>query len=243
MGRGREKIKRPLPGDIFGFLTVIRVEDERQNANVVVLCRCECGEDTKVGRALLLKGKRKSCGCKEAPWGNPLLYKSRWVGHIKQTKQEKAARRKKVHGRRRGVYDTKSRHRQAWRHMISRCHNPAAKDWKWYGAKGIRVCERWHNYDAFREDMGHRPPGMTLERIDNNGDYEPGNCRWATRAEQMRNRSNTLRVANGDKMLSASDVADISGIPQNVVGSRIKLGWAYDRIISTPHKPRKAQPQ
>jgi hypothetical protein len=72
--------------------------------------------------------------------------------------------------------------------MMNRCTNPKRKDFKYYGARGISVCERWHSFDHFLADMGERPIGLELDRIDNDGNYEPGNCRWTTRSEQIRNR-------------------------------------------------------
>lgn len=81
---------------------------------------------------------------------------------------------------------------QAWGAMMHRCYNPHNKRWKDYGGRGIRVCERWHKFESFRDDMGPHPgKGWTLDRIDNNGDYEPSNCQWSTQTEQQRNRSIT----------------------------------------------------
>lgn len=83
-----------------------------------------------------------------------------------------------------------------WQNMLKRCTNPNRRDYRWYGGRGIRVCERWWTFTNFLSDMGEQPPGLTLERNHNDRDYSPENCRWATRAEQRRNQRNSNQYSS-----------------------------------------------
>lgn len=110
---------------------------------------------------------------------------------ISAAARERMAEERTTHGhaRRRAEGRTSSRTYYVWAAMIQRCTNPNSKDWYLYGGRGIAVCERWRgSFASFLEDMGEKPDGLTLERIDTNGNYEPGNCKWATWLEQSANR-------------------------------------------------------
>lgn len=125
-----------------------------------------------------------------------------------------------------------------WSQMLGRCHSEAHKDYPNYGARGITVCNRWRaSFLAFLADMGERPAGMTIDRIDNNGHYEPGNCRWAAPKTQARNRrSNTLIEWNG-KSRPIADWADELGINRKALEMRLR-SMPVDEALSRPYTPR-----
>jgi hypothetical protein len=122
-----------------------------------------------------------------------------------------------------------------WLSMKQRCLNPRNKDYPYYGGRGITVCDRWLVYKNFRDDMGQPPfKGAMLEREENNGNYEPGNCRWATRLEQARNRrDNKAVVYGGHYFHTLKQAAEFVGIDYGRVKARINnLGWSVERALS-----------
>lgn len=122
----------------------------------------------------------------------------------------------------------------SWDAMIQRCNNPKHPKYASYGARGIRVCERWLDFKVFLEDMGQKPNGLSLDRIDNDGHYEPGNCRWATRKQQQNNRRNTVYVETTKGRLSLAEVAQESGMTIKGIAGRIKRGWTGDALLLPP---------
>lgn len=123
---------------------------------------------------------------------------------------------------------------KTWKRMRERCSNPNHMNWMKYGGRGIRVCERWDDFSAFFADMGEPPENTTLERIDNNGNYEPGNCRWATRTEQARNRSSNRRLAFRGETLCMAEWSERLGIPYATIQDRIAAGWSVDDALGRP---------
>lgn len=157
-----------LSGLRFGGLIALRAERVPGNRKTFWLFQCDCGTQKIIRADGVIGGAVVSCGC---------------IGAQKRAQGFRKSRR--AHGM------IKTREYYSWAAMIQRCTNEANHKWPQYGGRGIAVCDRWRNFKDFYADMGRRPLGTTLDRRDNDGHYEPGNCRWATPVEQ---RANQRRV-------------------------------------------------
>lgn len=192
-----------ITGKRFGRLVVIH-----RAANLGKLaawhCQCDCGEQRIVRGGSLRDGKTVSCGCARRDSG----------------------RAKKIHGM------SHSPTYNVWSSMIQRCYYEKAESYHLYGARGITVCKRWRKFKNFLADMGKQPSGKSIERIDNNGNYGPSNCRWATRVEQANNRrTNRLLTAFGKTQTVAMWAREV-GISMWSLHARItKLGWSVEDAL------------
>jgi hypothetical protein len=135
-----------------------------------------------------------------------------------------------THGHTRGR--KRSPEYRTWRNMLKRCHNQNSTDYGRYGGRGISVCDRWHNFEAFLADMGLKPsPKHEIDRISNDGLYEPDNCRWATRKEQHNNKRNNRLLTIGGRILTITAWAREANISPITLTSRVKSGWHQDWIL------------
>lgn len=137
---------------------------------------------------------------------------------------------------------TRTKTYRSWESMKQRCLNPHAPDYGRYGGRGITVCDRWVNsFTAFASDMGIRPDGKTLDRIDCNGNYTPENCRWATATEQQQNKTNCPTIEYDGRTISVAALAAELGLPVNVLKWRLNNSWDIDRAVNTPKFLRKGK--
>ncbi len=206
---------KDLAGRKFGRLTVLRALPERIQRSIAWECRCDCGTVVNVPATKLLLGRKRSCGC---------------------LAKEVAAESHANHGHKRGGKISKTYN--AWAAMRDRCTNPRNSRWADYGGRGITVCSEWLTFDNFLRDMGEAPAGTSLDRIDNERGYEPGNCRWATPDRQARNRRDTTFIEFRGEKLSISDWSERTGIDTHTIRARIKRGWSVDRALSEPAKEK-----
>jgi hypothetical protein len=207
-----------LTGKRFGRLHVVEKDSTRENGKIKWLCKCDCGKTTSIRGTSLSNGTNRSCGC--------LQSEVRRTAHTK-------------HGNNTKQYGPTAEYR-AWRHMMSRCRNKNEPAFIWYGKRGIQVSDRWNDFSIFLQDMGKRPSTKhSIDRIDCNGNYEPGNCRWATMKEQQRNRRNN-RILTVDRITaSLVEHCERLGVRYATVHARLKAGMSEEVALQVGRIKRK----
>lgn len=197
-------------GTRFGRLIIAREVDSKRKQRHF-LCRCTCGGEKVVALYQMRSGKTRSCGC--------LL-----VDTMREMKEKRVD----------GVPSNQHPLYQTWKDMRKRCLNPKCKSFENYGGRGIKVCDRWSSFAKFVQDMGAKAEGHSLDRIDNNGDYSPSNCKWSTRQDQMSNKRTNRWITYGGETLTSAQWSRRLGGCANRVQGRLTAGWSEERAVSTP---------
>ena len=200
-------------GQQFGRLTVIEAAaphvEPRGRHHRMWLCRCACGTEKEIYHQSLVRGLTRSCGC---------------------LRRETTVARTQTHGHsKKGNWSATYR---SWSGMITRCTSEGHDKFSYYGGRGITVCDRWSSsFENFLADMGECPPAHSIDRVDVNGNYEPGNCRWATRTEQLRNKRNNVLVEYAGRKMTLVEASELSGINYSKLQARIARGWSLERAL------------
>lgn len=199
------------PADYIGrkqnMLTVVGVVDKKPTDKRWKLrCLCDCGNYTEITADQFNRGVVKSCGCLRCRGTRTL--------------------------------DNRSKHPLygIWNQMMGRCYRKTDRHYDRYGGRGIKVCDEWHdfwNFVKWSDSVGGRPTGMEIDRIDNDGNYCPENCRWATRKQQLRNRSNNVYVEYNGKRQTIAEWSEETGISWQALSHRYNRGWSVERMLTT----------
>ena len=205
-------------GKQYGRWTILEYLGKNERGAKIVRCRCSCLNQTERNVILgdVLMGRSTNCGC---------------------VKKEKLVDRNTTHNKYRTTeYKT-------WTKMIERCYDKNCPKYKNYGERGITICDEWRNsFEKFYEDMGEKPgKGYTIDRIDNDGNYEPLNCRWATAGEQSRNKSSNRWLSFDGKTMILRDWATLLEIDYSYLCKRLKKGKSFAQIIKKENYGSKSK--
>jgi hypothetical protein len=209
-----------LTGETFGRWTVLRSAG-RKKREIAWLCRCACGAEKAVASSVLRSGRSKSCGCWRIEHG-------RAHGAVVNLRHGEAGT-----GRESPEY-------RVWVGMNARCYIASHTSFRYYGARGIVVCERWRiSFENFLIDLGRKPSAKhTLDRIDPNGNYEPNNTRWATYKEQNRNRRDSVRITISGVTKTIAEWLKTAPITRRGFYERLWRGLTPEEALTTPRQPR-----
>ena len=197
------KIDLSIIGKKFNRLLVVEYVKLDKNNRAIFKCQCDCGNIKNIIGSLVKSGKTKSCGC---------LHKEKVTTH--------------------GMYKTSTY--QVWVDMKDRCYNYNNCSYNDYGGRGIFVCDSWLNsFENFYNDMGDKPKGRSLNRVNNDGWYSPDNCKWSTPKEQNRNMRSNIWITYDNETKCLSDWADFFNINRSTFKRKFNKGWSIEKIIKT----------
>jgi len=204
-----------LIGQKFERLLVIqRVKNNKYGCSQW-LCRCDCGKEKIILGNNLIRNITKSCGCLQ---------------------KERATIGSKIHNTIHGHAKNSQRSKTyvAWHDMLQRCNNPKDEIYKYYGGRGIKVCNRWLEFKNFLEDIGEIPKNLSLDRIDNHGNYSLENCKLSTMKEQSRNKRSNVNITYEGKIWCLNDLAKEHNIHKDTLRYRLKIGLSIEEALTLP---------
>lgn len=177
------------------------------------LCKCDCGNEIEAASHDLRKSHTQSCGCLQ---------------------KQRASESSRTHGM------SRSLEHRIWSGMKTRCYNAKHQSYNGYGSRGIKVCERWHDFSNFLADIGTAPsPSHTIERIDVNGDYEPSNCRWLHKSDQAKNTRRSIKLTMDGITKGPEEWAPLVGISAWAIRERVKHGWPDHEALTVPARYKR----
>lgn len=193
-------------GEHFGDWTVI-AKSEPKNGKTIWKCKCKCGKTKDVYGCNLLSGKSKGCGC---------------------TRDKTARQRMQTHG------ESHTKLYYVWHTMLRRCEDHNTKSYADYGKRGICVCEEWHKYETFKQwaYLSGYSDGLEINRKDNNGNYEPNNCEWVTKSENMNNTRRTRYYEYKGGRYTVRQLSEMCGYSYKTIQNRLYSGWSVDESIT-----------
>lgn len=202
-------ISKDISGHTFGRLTAIR-RLPRSGSHERWLCLCACGKESVVQKSNLRTGHTISCGC---------------------VSTEVVMKRSTTHGCAR--HNNRTPEYATWVGMRSRCLSPSSTKYPVYGGRGIKICPRWMIFENFLSDMGSKPSKRhSIDRINNDGDYEPSNCRWVTADVQQNNTSTNRLIEYAGVARTLAQWSTLTGLPSSVIHKRISHGWTIEDALT-----------
>ncbi len=205
-------IKRiDITGKKFGRLFVIGFSHISKRRASYWYVKCDCGTKKITQGSHLKNGRTKSCGCLHRQITSKIMREIMFKHGMKETP----------------IY-------RVWTDMKQRCLNPNRPKYKNYGGRGIKVCDRWLNFENFYKDMGEKPKNKSLDRIENNGDYTPENCKWSTQKQQCNNRQDNVVLSYKGDIFSVAEWGEKLKMNSKKLYKRIYRGWSVERTLETP---------